>query len=184
MTSEHKMQIRSPQRNHNAQQINTTKFTPRSKLFPQNQIRKWSEQSYKAIVVDGVDILLLRDHVAKAPTSGILEGNAGSPRTENPIDVVPVVELVIEALGNIDGLRRIAVLNDDQMVGLEERSPHLEEIEVSDGGDDDVEFIFEQGSGSGRHWRDRERRCGFEVRRPKGGEKRVLWRRSWGVRGA
>ena len=41
-------------------------------------------------------------------------------------------------------LRGISVLDDDQMVRLKKRPPHLEEVEVSDGRDHDVELVFQQ----------------------------------------
>ena len=101
--------------------------------------------TYEAVVVDGEDVLLLGDHVAEAATSGVLEGNAGGPGAEDAVDVVAVVELVVEAVGDFDGLGRIAVLYDDEVVRLEERPPHLEEVEVPDCGDHDVQLIFQKG---------------------------------------
>ena len=103
------------------------------------------KESYEAIVVDCEDILLLRDHVTEAATSRVLEGDARSFGTEDTVDVVPVVELVIEPFGNSNGLGRISVLDDDQMVRLEKGPPHLEEVEVTDRRDHDVELIFQQG---------------------------------------
>ena len=44
----------------------------------------------------------------------------------------------------MDLLGGVSVLDDDEMVRLEERPPHLEEVEVTDGGDDDVELVFQQ----------------------------------------
>lgn len=100
--------------------------------------------TYKAVIIDGVHILLLRHHVTEAAASGVLEGDAGGFRTQDPVDVVAVVELVIEAFRDVDGLRWVTILNDDEMVALEERPPHLQEIEVADRGDHDVKLIFQQ----------------------------------------
>lgn len=71
---------------------------------------KWSnaptinQRTYKAVVVNCEDILLLRHHVAKAAASRVLEGNAGGLGTQNPVDVIAVIKLVVKAIGDIDGL--------------------------------------------------------------------------------
>ncbi|KAM1251188.1 hypothetical protein ACFX2G_034326 [Malus domestica] len=98
--------------------------------------------SNKAIIVDGEDVLFLGDHVAEASASRVLERDARRLGTQNPVDVVAVVELVIKAFRDLDFLRRVAVLDDDEVVLLEEKPPDLEEIKVSDGGDNDVELVF------------------------------------------
>lgn len=49
------------------------------------------DSSYKAIVIDGVDILFLRHHVAKATTCGVLKGNARGFGTQNFVNVIAVV---------------------------------------------------------------------------------------------
>ena len=103
-------------------------------------------KTHKAVIIYGVDILLLGDHVTKAPASRILKGNARSFRTQNPIDIVAIVELVVKALRDVDDLGGVAVLNNDEMVRLEKGPPHLKKIKVSDSGYDDIELIFEQGS--------------------------------------
>ena len=59
--------------------------------------------TYKAIIINGVDVLLLGDHVTKATTSGVFKGNARCLGTQDSINVVPVVELVVETFGNVDG---------------------------------------------------------------------------------
>ncbi|KVH99295.1 hypothetical protein Ccrd_022478 [Cynara cardunculus var. scolymus] len=112
------------------------------------------EDTYKAIIVNGEDILLLGNHITEATTSRILKGDARRFRTENSVDIITIVEFIIETFGYFDDFRRIAILYDDQMVGLEEWPPHLEEIEVSDCGNDDVEFIFQQWC-----WRYRGSHC-------------------------
>nr|GMC67379.1 hypothetical protein Ccrd_022478 [Ipomoea batatas] len=87
------------------------------------------KQTYKAVIINGEDILLLGDHVAEATASGILKGYARGPRSENLVNVVTVIELIVETRGDFNGPGRIAVLDDDEMVGLEKRPPHFEEIE-------------------------------------------------------
>ena len=49
---------------------------------------------------DGVDVLL-GDHVAQAAAGRVLEGDAGGLGPQHAVDVV---ELVVEALGDADGL--------------------------------------------------------------------------------
>ncbi|KAA8530275.1 hypothetical protein F0562_004984 [Nyssa sinensis] len=63
--------------------------------------------------------------------------------TKNTVDIVSVIEFVVKAFRDLDDLRWVAVLDDDQVVLLEERPPHLQEIEVPDCGYDNVEFIFQ-----------------------------------------
>lgn len=125
------------------------------------------KRTHKAIIINGEDILLFGDHIAKAAASRVLKGNAIGSRTENPIDVVAIIELIIEALRDLDDLGRVPILDDNEMVGLEEGSPHLEEVEVSDGGDDDVELILEQcgcRGGGISHGRGKDERRGLELR--------------------
>jgi len=131
-----------------------TKFTSKSELSHHNiqnphpkhhkkeRKREKKRTTHKAIIIDGVDVLLLGDHVAEATASRVLEGNARGFGTENPVDIVAIVELIVEALGDLDDPTGVTVLNNDEMVWLEERPPHLEEVQVSDRGDHDVKFIF------------------------------------------
>ena len=82
----------------------------------QNQSTK-SEKTgcwaYKAIIINGVDVLLLRHHVPKAPASRVLEGDARRLRTKNAVNIIPIVELIIEPFRDLDSPRRIAILDDD-----------------------------------------------------------------------
>lgn len=57
--------------------------------------------------------------------------------------MVAVIELVVEAVGNSNSIGGIAVLYDDEVVGLEERPPLLQEIKVPDSRDHDVELVFQ-----------------------------------------
>nr|GMD35785.1 hypothetical protein C4D60_Mb10t20400 [Ipomoea batatas] len=66
--------------------------------------KKERERAYKAVIINGVDVLLLGNHVAKATASGILEGNAGSLGAQNPVDVIAVVELIVKPVGDPDSL--------------------------------------------------------------------------------
>jgi len=109
-----------------------------------SNIHKINKETHEAVVVDCVDVLLLGDHVAEAAARGVLEGDARRPGAEDLVDVVAVVELVVEALGDADGLAGVAVLHDDEVVGLEEGPPHLQEVEVADRRDDDVQLVLER----------------------------------------
>jgi hypothetical protein len=100
--------------------------------------RSGGEGTHEVVVIDGVDVLLLGDHVAEAAAGGVLEGNAVCLGPQDAVDVVAVVELVVEAFGGTDGLAGVAVLHDDEVVGLEEGPPHLQEVEAADRWDDDV----------------------------------------------
>ncbi|PKI32474.1 hypothetical protein CRG98_047136, partial [Punica granatum] len=62
---------------------------------------------------------------------------------EDAVDVVAVVELVVETLGDIDGLGGVAVLDDDEVVGLEEGPPLLEKVKVPDRWDHDVQLVLQ-----------------------------------------
>lgn len=84
--------------------------------------------TYEAVIVDGEYVLLLGDHESEAAAIGVLEGDAGSLGTEDAVDIIAVVQFVIEALWDVDGLGWVFVLDDDKVVGLEVRTPHLEEV--------------------------------------------------------
>lgn len=58
----------------------------------------------KAIVINREDIFLLGDHITEATASAVLEGDAGGLGSEDPVDIISVVEFVIEALGHGDCL--------------------------------------------------------------------------------
>lgn len=137
-------------------------------------------RTHKAIVINSKDILLLGDHVTKAATSRVLEGNARGPRTQNLINIITIIELIIETIRNLNDLRGITILNDDQMVWLKEWPPHLQKIQVSDCGYHDIELIFQSGSSSRHFWGEkmqRERVFGSRLgkRREKSGLR--IWKR-------
>lgn len=71
---------------------------------------------YEAIVINGENILLLRNHKPKAPANRVLEPDTGCFRPQDPIDIVVVVEPVVETLRNFNGPRWISILNDDEVV--------------------------------------------------------------------
>lgn len=102
------------------------------------------KKTYKAIVVNGEDVFLLGNQEAKAATGGILEGDAASLGTQNPVHVVAVVELVVVPVWDPDRLGGVTVLDDDEVVGLEEWPPHLQEIQVPDRGDHYVQLVFQR----------------------------------------
>lgn len=93
---------------------------------------------YEAIVINSENILLRRNHKPKAPASRVLEPDTGCFRPQDPIDIVAVVELVVETLRNFNGPRWISILNDDEVVLLEERPPHLKGVKVPNGRDNDI----------------------------------------------
>lgn len=102
------------------------------------------ETTYKAIIINGENILLFGDHVAKAPTSRILKGNARGLGTQNPVNIITIVQLIVKTIRNLDGLRRITILNNDQMIRLKKGPPHLQEIKIPDGGYHNIKLIFQQ----------------------------------------
>ena len=61
-----------------------------------------------------------------------LEEAAAGLTAEDALDVGARVELVVEPRRDGDGTGRVAVLDDDDVVGLEEVAPLLEEVEVAD----------------------------------------------------
>ena len=93
---------------------------------------------HKAVVVDGENVFFLGHHEAKAAAGRVLEGDGPGLVSTDALNVIPVVELVAESLGDADLPCGVSILDDDQMVRLEERTPLLEEIEVADGGDHNV----------------------------------------------
>ena len=88
----------------------------------------------KGIIINCEDIFLLGDHVTEGTTTNVLEGIAGGLGTEDPIDIIYVVELVVESLGNCDGLRWIPILHNDEVIGFKEWPPHFKKIQLSDHG--------------------------------------------------
>ncbi|KAM1799813.1 hypothetical protein ACFX12_033707 [Malus domestica] len=93
--------------------------------------------SNKAIIVDGEDVLFLGDHVAEASASRVLERDARRLGTQNPVDVVAVVELVIKAFRDLDFLRRVAVLDDDEV------EENVEVSSISEVLKEDVQLIWD-----------------------------------------
>ncbi|KAH7528948.1 hypothetical protein FEM48_Zijuj05G0131800 [Ziziphus jujuba var. spinosa] len=55
--------------------------------------------------------------------------------------------LVVKAFRDVDGLQWVTILHNDYVVLLEERPPHLQEIQVTNRGDHDVELIFQNWNG-------------------------------------
>ena len=122
----------------------------------ENTDRKQQEEkeknTYKAVIINSEDVLLLGDHVAEATASRVLKRNARGLGAQNLVNIIAIVELVVEAIWDLDGLRRITILNDDQMIRLKKRPPHFEEVEVPDSGDHDIKLVLEERRG-GRRWR-------------------------------
>lgn len=55
-------------------------------------------RTYKAVVVDGVDVLFLRHQESKASARRVFERDAGCLVAQHALDVVSVVNLIVEAL--------------------------------------------------------------------------------------
>jgi len=122
----------------------------------------------KAVVVNGVDVLLARDCIAETSAGTVLVTDAPSLVAQRLFDVCPCVDVVVKSaqampiesvwqsdervaktdcrhmctdhipLGHLDSALWIAVLDDDHMVLLEEGAPHLQKLQVSDRGNDYV----------------------------------------------
>lgn len=101
--------------------------------------------TYKTVVVNGEDILLLGHKKPEAPTSRILERNAASLSSKDLIHIITVIQLVIKPVRYSDRLCWVTILDNDKVVRLKERPPHLQEIKVPYRWDDDVEFVFQRG---------------------------------------
>lgn len=99
--------------------------------------------THKAIIIDGEDVLLLGEQEAEAAASRVLEGNAVGLGAQNASDVVSVVEFVVEALRDLDQLRRVTVLHYYEVVRFKERSPHLQELQVPYGGDNYIHLLLQ-----------------------------------------
>jgi hypothetical protein len=97
----------------------------------------------RAIIINCEDIFLLGDHVVEATTGAILEGDTGGLGAEDPVDIVYVIELVIEALGHFGGLRWISILHNDEVIRLKEWPPHLEKIQVPDRGYHHIQLVLQ-----------------------------------------
>lgn len=73
----------------------------------------------EAVIIDGINILLLAHHVPKAAASRVFEADAPGLVPEDSLDVVSVIQLVVESLRNLNLSRRISVLNYDNVIRLE-----------------------------------------------------------------
>lgn len=77
----------------------------------------------ETVVIDGVHVSLLRYHVAEASTRRIFERNAPCFVSQDSFYVVTIVEFVVETRGYLNFTRWVAILDDDDVIGLEERTP-------------------------------------------------------------
>ena len=102
----------------------------------------------KAIVINCEDIFLLGDHVTEATAGAVLEGDAGGLGAEDPVDIVSVVELILESLGYVDGLRWIPILHNDEVIRLKEWPPHFKKVQVPDRGYHYVQLLLQDRGGS------------------------------------
>lgn len=124
--------------------------------------KKLKKKTYKAVIVNGKDVFLFGDGETKAATSRVFEWNTRSLRTQNSVNIITVIKLIIEALRDFDDFRRITILYDDEMIWLEEWSPLFQEIEVPYCWNHDVQFIFQNRCYWWWHgYREREERQGL-----------------------
>lgn len=117
------------------------------------------KKTYKAIIINSKDILLLWNNETKATTSRVFEWNARSLRTQNSVNIVTVIKFIVKSFRDFDDFWRITILNNDEMIRLKELSPLFQEIEVSYRWNHDVQFIFQNWCcwGWWHGWEERER---------------------------
>ena len=84
-----------------------------------------ANETHEAVIINGEDVLLLRQQESETATSRVFEGDAVCLGAKNAVDVVAVIEFIIKPFRNLDNLRRITVLHYYQMITLEEGPPHL-----------------------------------------------------------
>jgi hypothetical protein len=118
----------------------TALVPPTAIIFELLPSRNWAP--YKAVVVDGVDVLLLGDEEAEAAAGGGLERNALGLLPQDSLNVAPRVQLVRVPLRHPDGLVGVAVFDDDQVALPKEGAPLLQEVAVADGGDHNVDLVL------------------------------------------
>lgn len=102
--------------------------------------------THKAVVIDGVDVLLLGDEEAEAPARSRFEGDALGLLPQNAINIAPCVEFVRVALGHADGFVGVAVFNDDEVALPKKGPPLLQEVAVADGGDHNVDLVLQKSN--------------------------------------
>lgn len=100
-------------------------------------------KTYKAIIINSEDVLLLRNHVTKATTCRVLEWNARSPRTKKLINIIPIIKFIIKTRWNLNSFWRVTILNNDQMIRFKIWPPHFQEIKVPYSWNHNVKFIFQ-----------------------------------------
>jgi hypothetical protein len=66
--------------------------------------------------------------------STVLEGNARSLGSQDPVDVIAVVELIVITLRHLNNLCGIPILHNDEVVWAQIGPPLLKEVKVPDGG--------------------------------------------------
>mmetsp|Transcript_139098 Transcript_139098/g.432773 ORF Transcript_139098/g.432773 Transcript_139098/m.432773 type:complete len:433 (-) Transcript_139098:159-1457(-) len=93
------------------------------------------------VIVQGENVLFLRDEEAEVPHRRVLRADDPRPVAEDPADVVPVVKLKVDPLRDVQGDVWVAVLDDDDVRVLQEGLPSFEEVHVADGGHNDVHLL-------------------------------------------
>lgn len=92
-------------------------------LFQRINILSGGVFGHETVIVNGINVLFLGNHVSKAPACAVLKTDAPCVLAQNAFDIIAVVQLVIKARGDFHMAGWITILNDDDVVGLEEWSP-------------------------------------------------------------
>lgn len=81
------------------------------------------EWTYKAIIVNSVDIFLLGDHITKATTSSLWR-KCKKPLiwTQDTVYIIAIVEFIIKAIRDHNCLWGITILDNNEMIWLKKRS--------------------------------------------------------------
>ena len=84
--------------------------TKTSKIFTHTHKEKQNKtNTYKAIIINGEDVLFLGHQEAKASTGRAHEGGTSSLGTQNLVHIVPIVKLVVEPIRDLDDLVGITI---------------------------------------------------------------------------
>ena len=126
--------------------------------------------SDEAVVIDGVDVLFPRNCITEASAGAVFEADAPSLVPQRLLDVCSCIDIIVKPadgaaiassfctrragtgataersanhipFGDLHFARWVAILNDDHMVLFEEWAPHLQELQVSDGGNNYVQIV-------------------------------------------
>ena len=96
---------------HQISKSKTKTKTKTSKIFThaQGKTKQNKTNTYKAIIINGEDVLFLGHQEAKASTGRAHEGGTSSLGTQNLVHIVPIVKLVVEPIRDLDDLVGITI---------------------------------------------------------------------------